>query len=103
MPMHALLAWLFTWICPGCTQWQSVLQPDSPAASRINELLWVFTGVCGTIWLLVMLVLPIAIWRRHKPDRPPLQRNAGHERASAVIVGAAVTATVLIIAGLTFL
>jgi cytochrome c oxidase subunit 2 len=103
MLMHGFLAWLFTWICPHCSHWQSVLQPDSRDADRLDGLLWVFIDVCGTIWLLVMLVLAIAIWRRHKPDRPPLQRNAGQEKGSALIVGAAVTATVLIIGGLTFL
>jgi cytochrome c oxidase subunit II len=49
------------------------------------------------------VVLIIAIRRRHKPDRPPLDRDAGRERASAIIVGLAVAATVLIIGGLTFL
>ena len=101
--MHGFLAWLSTWLCPHCSQWQSVLQPDGPAASRLDWLLWVFIGVCGAIWLLVMLVLAVAIWRRHKPDRPPLERDAGQERASAIIVGIAVAATVLIIGGLTFL
>jgi cytochrome c oxidase subunit 2 len=103
MLMHGFLAWLFTWICPHCSQWQSVLQPGSRAASRLDWLLWVFIGVCGSIWLLVMLVLAIAIWRRHKPDRSPLQRDVGQERVSAIIVAAAVAATVLIIGGLTFL
>jgi cytochrome c oxidase subunit 2 len=101
--MRAFLAWLSTWLCPHCTQWQSVLQPDGPAASRLDWLLWVFIDVCGAIWLLVMLVLAVAIWRRHKPDRPPLELDAGQERASAIIVGIAVVATVLIIGGLTFL
>jgi cytochrome c oxidase subunit 2 len=103
MAMHGFLTWLSSWLCPGCAQWQSVLQPGGPASSRLDWLLWVFTVVCGTIWLLVMLVLAIAIRRRHKPDRPPLQRDAGRERASAIIVGIAVAAMVLIISGLTFL
>jgi cytochrome c oxidase subunit II len=97
--MHAVL----TWVCPPCSQWQSVLRPDGPAASGLEWLLWVFVAVCGTVWLLVMLVLATAIWRRHKPDRPPLERDAGQERASTIIVGIAVAATVLIIGGLTFL
>ncbi len=103
MAMHGFLAWLSSWLCPGCSQWQSVLHPGGPGASRLDGLLWVFTGVCGTIWLLVMLILAIAVRRRHKPDRPKLQRDAGSERASAIIVGMAVAATVLIIGGLTFL
>jgi cytochrome c oxidase subunit II len=103
MAMHGFAAWLSSWLCSGCAQWQSVLRPGGPSASRLNWLLWVFTGVCGTIWLLVMLVLAIAIRRRHKPDRPPLERDAGRERASTIIVGIAVAATVLIIGGLTFL
>jgi cytochrome c oxidase subunit 2 len=52
---------------------------------------------------MVMLVLAIAVSRRHKPDRAPLERDAGQERASTIIVGIAVAATVLIIGGLTFL
>ncbi len=103
MAMHGLPAWLSSGLCPGCSQWQSVLQPGGQAASRLDWLLWVFSGVCGTIWLLVMLVLAIAIGRRHKPDRPPLERDAGRERTSAIIVGIAVAATVLIIGSLTFL
>jgi cytochrome c oxidase subunit 2 len=99
MRMHGFL----TWICPHCSRWQSVLRPDSQAASRLDGLLWVFIGVCGTVWLLVMLVLAIAIWRRHKPHRPPLARDAGQERTSAIVVGIAAAATVVIISGLTFL
>lgn len=101
--MHSLFAWMFAWICPHCPQWQSVLQPSGPAATRLHWLLWVFIDVCGTIWLLVMLVLIIAIWRRDKPPRPPLARDAGKERASTIIVSLAVAATVLTISGLTFL
>jgi cytochrome c oxidase subunit 2 len=97
--MHAVL----TWVCPHCSQWQSVLRPDGPAASRLDWLLGVFIAVCGTVWLLVILVLATAIWRRHKPDRPPLERDAGQERASTIVVGIAVAVTVLIIGGLTFL
>jgi cytochrome c oxidase subunit II len=103
MTMHGFLDFLSSWLCPHCSQFQSALHPAGPGASRLDWLLWVFTAVCGTIWLLVMLVLAIAIRRRHKPDRPPLQRDPGPERASAIIVGTAVAATVLIIGGLSFL
>jgi cytochrome c oxidase subunit II len=103
MSMHGFFAWLSTWVCLQCSQWQSVLQPGGPVAARLEWLLWVFIAICGVIWLLVMLVLATAIWRRHKPDRPPLERDAGHERVSTIIVGIAVTVTVLIIGGLTFL
>jgi cytochrome c oxidase subunit II len=101
--MHGFLTWLSTWVCPNCSQWQSALQPGGPGAARLDELLWVFIAVCGAVWLLVMLVLATAIWRRHGPERSPLERNAGQETASAIIVGIAVAATVLIISGLTFL
>jgi cytochrome c oxidase subunit II len=101
--MHGLFAWVFALICPHCSQWQSVLQPSGPAADRLHWLLWVFIDVCGAVWLLVMLVLVIAIWRRNKLPRPPLERNAGQERASTIVVSLAVAATVLIISGLTFL
>jgi cytochrome c oxidase subunit 2 len=101
--MRVFFARLFAWMCPHCSGWQSVLEPGGPGASRLEGLLWVFIGICGAIWLLVMLVLAAAIWRRDKPDRPPLQRDAGQERASTIVVGIAVAATVLVISGLTFL
>ena len=101
--MHGFLPWLFTWICPRCSDWQSVLWPGGPAAARLNWLLWVFVAVCGIVWLLVMLVLTIAVRGRHKPPRLPLERDPRQEKASTIIVGIAVAATVLIISGLTFL
>jgi cytochrome c oxidase subunit 2 len=102
MQMDAFLAWLFTWVCPDCSDVQSVLHPAGPQAIRLDKLLFVFIAVCGVTWLLVMLVLATAIWRRHRPERP-LERDAGRARITSVIVGGAVAATVLIVVSLTFL
>lgn len=97
-------SWMFSLVCPGCTGWQSALQPEGPNAADLHRLLWVFIAVCGTIWALVILVLATVLWRRRRlgPDSP-LERDPPRERRSAVIVGAAVAATVLIIGSLTVL
>jgi cytochrome c oxidase subunit 2 len=101
--MHALSVRLLSLLCPGCSHWQSALQPGGPGAASIDSLLWIFTVICGAIWILVMLVLLSALRRRQGPHLSPLDRDERRERRSAIVVGAAVGATVLIIGGLTFL
>jgi cytochrome c oxidase subunit 2 len=82
--------------CAGCTGWQSAMDPQGPAARRLDQLFWLFTGTAALIWLLVMLVLALALLRRRMPP------EAVAEHRSTVAVGGAVAATVLIITGLTF-
>jgi cytochrome c oxidase subunit 2 len=101
--MHALFVQLLSLICPGCSHWQSALQPGGPGAASIDWLLWIFTAICGAIWILVILVLLSALRRRKGPQPSPLDRDERRERWSAIVVGAAVGVSVLIIGGLTFL
>lgn len=94
-------AWRVAWLGPllaGCSGWQSALDPAGPAAQELHGLFWLFTITCAVVWWLVMLALLAALLRR-----PPGTR-AGAERAqrrSARVVGGAVAATALVIAGLT--
>jgi cytochrome c oxidase subunit 2 len=90
-------------LCPMCSGWQSVTHPSGPRAAGLDRLFWVFTLTCGVIWLLVMLVLLLALRRRVGQDAASPERMEQRERWSAVIVGVAVAATVLIISGLTVL
>ena len=75
--------------------WQSVLDPAGPGAASLGTLFWVFVAVCGTVWLLVMLVAGIAVLRRQRIPSPQGERKAG------IIVGVAVALTVVIITGFT--
>lgn len=78
---------------------QSALHPAGPQAQELSRLIWVFTGICTVIWLLVLLVLAVALLRRRAEgsERPEPRRD----RRAGTIVGGAVAATVLVVAGLT--
>ena len=43
----------------GCGGSQSVLNPQGVQAVSLAKLFWIFTGVCGAIWILVMIALAI--------------------------------------------
>jgi cytochrome c oxidase subunit 2 len=75
--------------------WQSALDPAGPGAESLHGLFWLFVGVCGIVWLLVVLTALIAVMRRKKAAPPHAEGRA------TVIVGSAVAATVVIITGFT--
>jgi cytochrome c oxidase subunit 2 len=79
------------------SDWQSVLDPAGPAAANLRGLFWLFVGVCGAIWLLVMGVTIVAVLRRHRTAPP------GSERRAGITVGVALALTVMIITGFTLL
>jgi cytochrome c oxidase subunit 2 len=83
----------------GCSGWQSALDPRGSVAEELHGLFWLFTITCTAVWGAVLLVLGAALWRR----RPAMEaQQARSERRSALAVGTAVAATVVIITGLTF-
>jgi cytochrome c oxidase subunit 2 len=83
-------------LCTGCSSdWQSALTPQGDVARHLDGLFWLFTATAVAIWLAVMLVLLLALWRRARVPQAVAERRAG------IAVGAAVAATVLIIGGLT--
>jgi cytochrome c oxidase subunit 2 len=67
-----------------------------PQALHLRSLIWLFTIVCGIIWLLVMSVLIGAVLRDRATAPSP-----SADRTARQLVIAAVTATVVIISGLT--
>jgi cytochrome c oxidase subunit 2 len=90
-------------LCPICATWQSVTRPSGPQAAGLDRLFWVFTLTCAVIWLLVMLILLLTLRRRAGHDAVSPAQSPRRERRSAIIVGVAVAASVLIISGLTVL
>ncbi|WP_149538535.1 cytochrome c oxidase subunit II [Siccirubricoccus phaeus] len=70
---------------------QSALAPGGAEAAAILSLFWPVTALLGAIWLAVLLVLALGLWRR--PGAAP--RRAG------LAVGAATAGTVLVVIGLT--
>lgn len=84
----------------GCSGWQSALDPHADAAGELHGLFLLFAITCGIVWTVVMLVLAGALLRRRAAPRTGAERE-GAERRSGRVVGGAVAATVLIIAGLT--
>jgi cytochrome c oxidase subunit 2 len=79
----------------GCSGNQSALDPEGAPAIHVEHLIIGITMICAVVWLLVMIVLGWALLRKRSSDGRP------HERYLTIIVGSAVAATVIIIAGLT--
>ncbi|MBV9076963.1 MAG: cytochrome c oxidase subunit II [Methylobacteriaceae bacterium] len=86
----------------GCSGSQSALDAHGAQASALRDLMGLFTVVCGTVWLLVLLALAVAVWRRRASGREPAEPGATSERRLGIVVGVAVALTVLTITGLTF-
>ncbi|HVZ07500.1 cytochrome c oxidase subunit II [Rhodopila sp.] len=80
-----------------CSGAQSAFTPGSPQSQALRSLFWLMTIVCGVIWLLVMLSLILAIWRRG----PAALAGSPQERRATMVVGTCVMATVAVIAALT--
>ncbi|GBD50178.1 cytochrome c oxidase subunit II [Methylopila sp. Yamaguchi] len=84
--------------CAACSPIQSALDPQSPQAESLHELFWLFVVVCSVVWLAVMASLTLALLRNRSTAS---EATAAGSRTPALAVGAAVVATVLIVAGLT--
>jgi cytochrome c oxidase subunit 2 len=93
LPLYILLA--------GCSGWQSALDPQGPQSGYLLQLIWGFTILCTVIWVLVMLVLALALWRKDRPLADPLAQDPRAERRYMLIIGGLVIATALTVLGLT--
>ena len=62
-----------------------------------------FTIVCVAVWVLVMVVLILSLFRSRTVFSAVVQPDAISQKRSTVIVSAAVGATVIVITGLTLL
>lgn len=86
----------------GCTSgWQSVLDAHGSEALGLRHLIDLFAVVCAAVWVLVMLALIAALWRRRPANQHEASPASRSERRLTIVVGAAVAATVVIITMLT--
>ena len=89
---HGLAAFL-----AGCGGSQSALNPQGLEAARLAKLFWLFTGVCGAVWVMVMIAMCAAIYapaRASHPGHDPLVVDDGQERANDdFVVGVLATLT----------
>ena len=84
----------------GCAGWQSALDPHGPNAASLASLFWWFTGICGAIWLLVVIAMAIAVVRKlPAAGADPLALDAAAERRASIVTAVAVAATVAILTG----
>ncbi|MDX8449952.1 cytochrome c oxidase subunit II [Mesorhizobium captivum] len=86
-----------------CNDWQSALHTHGANARKIFDLIWTFSAVAITTWLLVMLVLAMALFRRQlgEASRSPLQIDSHQERRMIRAVGSATALTVVVLIALT--
>jgi cytochrome c oxidase subunit 2 len=88
----------------GCQGWQSTLDAHGPAARRLADMFWIFTGVLSLVWIATMVALLMAVWRRRPASiAPALVANPRSERRIGIVVASAVGLTLVIVLGLTAL
>jgi cytochrome c oxidase subunit 2 len=79
----------------GCSDRQSALAPHAAEAQHLFWLIFAFVVLLGAIWLIVMIALAIAMWRR----RAECQQH--HERTANALISICAGLTGLIVIGLT--
>lgn len=78
----------------------NALRPAGPQAERLAELTWFLTAVVSLVFVLVMAMLAIAVWRARR--RGDSIGGAAVERKLALWVGGGLAATLLILVTLLF-
>ncbi|MER9405291.1 cytochrome c oxidase subunit II [Mesorhizobium caraganae] len=84
-------------IVSGCSGNQSALAPNGAPAIHVEHLIIWIIAVCTVVWILVMVSLGVALWRKRRVET----QGRTTERRLAMTVSAAVTATVAIVAAMT--
>lgn len=95
--MKAAVVIIIATLLAGCGGNQSALDPHGASSVALKDLIVLFALICSVIWLLVTGFLLWAVTRR----RAEARRDPAAERRMTVAVRASMTATVLIVAGLT--
>jgi len=85
----------------GCSGWQSVMDARGTSAISLKQLIITIVVVCCAVWMLVMIALILALWRRRPARQRPMEIDADGERRMSIAVTVAVAATVVVIGALT--
>jgi cytochrome c oxidase subunit II len=86
----------------GCGgNWQSAFGAYGSAAISLKHLIILIVAVCSVVWMLVMVALIVALWR--KREAQPTSPEPARERRMTMAVAGAVVATILIISTFTVL
>jgi cytochrome c oxidase subunit II len=98
-------AFLTILLLPGCQGWQSALDAQGPAARSLADMFWIFVAVLGTVWLLSIMALVLALGKRRPAGVDVLGTDPARERRMTVVTSTAVgltVATVLALTGLSY-
>ncbi|MFL5238170.1 MAG: cytochrome c oxidase subunit II [Rhizomicrobium sp.] len=96
-----LLALAPSLMLAGCTGWQSAIDVQGASAINIKQLIILIVAVCSVVWVLVIVVLIRALWRRREERERPVDLDHGTERRMTRAVIAAMTATVIVVTAFT--
>ena len=81
-PWSLLACALAALSCSACTGWQSAMDPQGLPAFKLHALMSTIMIGCAIVWLLVVIVLALALWRprsTRSPSRPvPEKENGRH-------------------------
>ena len=105
MKRNASALLLLTLPLAACQGWQSALDAQGPAARSLADMFWIFLAVLGTVWVLTILALLLALRKRRPAGENPLATEPGTERRMTITVSVAVgltLATVLALTGLSY-
>lgn len=92
------LIWAGAALCllAGCSGAPSAMHPRGPAAARIADLSWTFFVMGGAVYVVVMLLTAIALWRRGRQQgaHDASERRMGNRM---ILVGVALTVVILLV------
>jgi cytochrome c oxidase subunit II len=87
----------------GCGGWQSVLDVHGLAAINLKQLIILIVAICSVVWMLVMVALILALWRKRGRGARASRIDPATEHRMTITVVAAVMATVVVIGAFTIL
>ncbi len=83
----------------GCSGQLSILDPHGPSASRIATLTWILFGTAAVVFVIVVGILLVAIFRRQRPpvDQPALPGANDRRLILFVIISGGVLPAVVLL------
>jgi len=102
MPNYVrLLPPLSCLLLASCSGWQSALNAHGTSAVNLKQLIILIVALCSLVWMLVMVALIGALWRRRPERILPTELDPRRERRMSSAVIAATIAMTAVIGGFT--